>query len=295
MPFGIRGDGPWSSLRKDEPAAFVSSLTKMKARFRYPPILHAGVLPKGVARMARWMGFSPSGPGLLGSGLLGLGLLIGFSLPAPAQMPAPAAVPASTAPPSAPPVACAGDGAARRCTASAMEEFADNRGGRSELSLNAVRDATCTTLHIVFDGPIALDRPVTLTVDGAPPQRFYTPGALTDLARALDDGMLPGDAPPEFVGFLQRVSSGALADGDAGQEMLTRFAAVKESRRIGLTCGPMERLLPLLRAGHAARLEFQVASGTERKVYHWGRLDSRVVTLRVEDVLASLDRAMPGS
>ncbi|MBP2290449.1 hypothetical protein [Azospirillum rugosum] len=236
--------------------------------------------------MARWMGFP-----LLGLGLLALGLQTGLSAPALAET----AVPASTAPPSAFPVACAGDGPARRCTASAVEDFANNRGGQSELSLNAVRDGTCTTLHIVFDGPIALDRPVTLTVDGAPPQRFYTPGALSELARALDDGKLPDDAPPEFASFLQQVTSGRVKDADAGPEMLTRFAAVKEARRVGLTCGPMERLLPLLRTGHTARLEFQVANGTKQRVYHWLRLDSRVVTLRVDDLLASLDRAMPGS
>lgn len=242
--------------------------------------------------MARWLGFLSLGIGL------GLGLATGPALADEAvadKTAADRALPASTPSPSASPVTCAGDGSARRCTASAVEGFANNRGGESELSLNAVRDATCTTLHIVFDGPIAVNQPVTLTVDGAPPQRFYTPGALTDLARALDDGALPAGAPPEFAGFLAQVSSGAVKDADAGPEMLSRFAAIKETRRVGLTCGPMERLLPLLRSGHTARLEFQVEPRTVQQVYHWGRLDHRMVTLRVDDLLASLDRAMPGS
>jgi len=212
--------------------------------------------------------------------------------------------PASTEPPSAtPPVTCAGDGMGRRCTAAAIQDFANNRGGQSALSLNAVRDATCTTLHIVFDGPIDVKRPVTLSVDGAPPQQFYTPDELTELARALDDGARTitdtgadaGGTPPEFARFLTQVSTGAIKDSDAGQEMLNRFAAIKETRRVGLACGPMERLLPLIRAGHSLRLEFQVDARTATQVYHWPKLDSRVVELRLDGLLSSLDRTMPRS
>ncbi|MDQ2101883.1 hypothetical protein [Azospirillum isscasi] len=194
---------------------------------------------------------------------------------------------------------CAGEGAGQRCTVSAVQPFADNRGGLGELSISAVRDAACTTLHIVFDEPIALTRPVTLTVDGTPPQRFYTPRQLSDLAGALDEGPQPGAVPPagppEFTRFLSQVAEGAIADDDAGPEMLKRFAAVKEPRRIGLTCGPMERLLPPIRSGRPLRLEFQMEANTATQVYHWARLDRRTVEFRLDGLLEALDRAMPGS
>ena len=194
---------------------------------------------------------------------------------------------------------CAGDGAGQRCTVSTVQPFADNRGGLGELSISAVRDAACTTLHIVFDEPIALARPVTLTVEGAPPQRFYTPGQLSDLAGALDEGPQPGAVPqagpPEFTRFLTQVAEGAITDEDAGPEMLKRFAALKEPRRIGLTCGPMERLLPLIRSGRPLRLEFQMEASAETQLYHWPRLDRRTVEFRLGGLLEALDRAMPGS
>ncbi len=230
--------------------------------------------------MARWVGL--------------LLLAVGCAAPASADAPRPAAVAEAS---------CVGEGTARRCTVAAIQGFPDNRGGLSALTVNAVRDAQCTTLHIVFDRPIALDRPVLLTVEGAGTQGFYTPAELTGLARALDgdrDGDGDGDggpdrAPPEFLDFLALAATGALGEAEAGAEMIRRFAAVKEARRVGLTCGPMERLLPPIRAGRASRLEFQVESPTAARVYHWPRLDRRVVDLHLEGLLAALDRAMPGS
>ncbi|CAO3378146.1 hypothetical protein [Azospirillum argentinense] len=199
---------------------------------------------------------------------------------------------------------CAGEGTGQRCTVSAVQPFPDNRGGLGELSISAVRDAACTSLYIVFDEPIAFTRPVTLAVDGAPPQRFYTPRQLSDLAEALDANALdanaldegaPEPAPPEFTRFLAQVAAGAIADEDAGTEMLRRFAAIKEPRRIGLTCGPMERLMPLIRSDRPLRLEFQKQAGGATQVYHWPRLDRRTVELRLGGLLEALDRAMPGS
>lgn len=194
---------------------------------------------------------------------------------------------------------CAGEGAGQRCTVSAVQPFADNRGGLAELSISAVRDASCTTLHIVFDEPIAVARPVTLTVEGAPPQRFYTPGQLSYLAGRLDEGPQPGAVPeagpPEFTRFLTQVAEGAITEDNSGPEMLKRFAAIKEPRRIGLTCGPMERLLPQMRSDRPLRLEFQKEAPTATQVYHWPRLDRRVVEFRLGGLLEALDRAMPGS
>ncbi|AWJ87430.1 hypothetical protein TSH58p_29050 (plasmid) [Azospirillum sp. TSH58] len=194
---------------------------------------------------------------------------------------------------------CAGEGTGQRCTVSAVQPFADNRGGLGELSISAVRDAACTSLYIVFDEPIALARPVTLAVDGAPPQRFYTPRQLSDLADALDEGpqagAAPEAAPPEFARFLAQVAAGAITDEDAGTEMLSRFAAIKEPRRIGLTCGPMERLMPLIRSDRPLRLEFQRQANSATQVYHWPRLDRRTVEFRLGGLLEALDRAMPGS
>ncbi|KAA0684123.1 hypothetical protein [Roseomonas genomospecies 6] len=196
-------------------------------------------------------------------------------------------------------VVCSGEGAGQRCTVSAVQPFADNRGGLAELSVSAVRDASCTTLHIVFDEPIAVARPVTLTVEGMPPQRFYTPRQLSDLAGALDEGPQPGAVPeagpPEFTRFLTLVAEGAIAEDDSGPEMLKRFATIKEPRRIGLTCGPMERLLPLMRSGRPVRLEFQRQANSATQVYHWPRLDRRTVDLHLGSLLEALDRAMPGS
>ncbi|MBK3732022.1 hypothetical protein FBZ83_101315 [Azospirillum brasilense] len=206
-------------------------------------------------------------------------------------------------------VVCAGEGTGQRCTVSAVQPFADNRGGLGELSISAVRDAACTSLYILFDEPIALSRPVTLAVDGAPPQRFYTPRQLSDLANALDADALDADAldegpqtgaaaeaaPPEFARFLAQVAAGTIADEDAGTEMLRRFAAIKEPRRIGLTCGPMERLMPLVRSDRPLRLEFQKQAGGATQLYHWPRLDRRTVEFRLGGLLEALDRAMPGS
>lgn len=196
---------------------------------------------------------------------------------------------------SSPAATCAGEGAGRRCTTSMVQSFANNRGGISEVSVSIVRDAACTTLHVVFDAPIALDRPVLLGTDGTPPQHFYTPGELADLARALDGGARPASPAPEIAGFLTQVSTGAITDADAGPEMIKRFAAIKEARRIGLTCGPMERLLPLIRTGRPLRLEFQVEPRAITQVYHWPSLGTRTVDLRLDELLASLDLAMPGS
>ncbi|WP_247890120.1 hypothetical protein [Azospirillum brasilense] len=194
---------------------------------------------------------------------------------------------------------CVGEGAGRRCTVSAVQPFPDNRGGLGELSISAVRDAACTSLYIMFDEPIALARPVTLMVDGAPPQRFYTPRQLSELADALDEASQPDTAPeagpPEFTRFLSQVAEGAITDDDAGAEMLRRFAAIKEPRRIGLTCGPMERLMPLMRSDRPLRLEFQKQADSATQVYHWPRLDRRTVEFRLGDLLEALDRAMPGS
>lgn len=194
---------------------------------------------------------------------------------------------------------CAGEDAGQRCTVSVVQPFADNRGGLGELSISVVRDAACTSLHIVFDEPITPARPVMLTVDGAPPQRFYTPRQLSDLASALDDtgqpDAVPDARPPEFARFLTQVAEGVIADEDAGPEMLKRFAAIKEPRRIGLTCGPMERLLPLIRSDRPLRLEFQRQGNSTTQVYHWPRLDRRTVEFRLGGLLEALDRAMPGS
>ncbi|WP_114861039.1 hypothetical protein [Azospirillum brasilense] len=214
-----------------------------------------------------------------------------------------AAIPALAAEVSASDVVCAGEGRGQRCTVSAVQPFPDNRGGLGELSISAVRDAACTSLHIVFDEPIAPARHVTLTVDGAPPQRFYTPRQLSDLADALDADALNADAldkgpqaaPPEFTRFLAQVAAGAIADEEAGTEMLSRFAAIKEPRRIGLTCGPMERLMPLIRSDRRLRLEFQRQANGATEVYHWPRLDRRTVEFRLGGLLEALDRAMPGS
>jgi len=217
--------------------------------------------------MVRWLG------------LLGLGVLLAG--------PASAADPAWT-------VTCGGQGEARRCSAFAVQDFTNNRGGRGEVSITIVRDPTCTTLHVTFDGPIAMNRPARLLVDGAPPQAFYTADQLERLARALDDGNRPERAPPEFDHFLTQVSLGELKGAEPGDEMVSRFAALKEPRRLGLACAPTERLLPYLAAARTLTVEFSAEPRNRARVYHWVSLTDRSIAVRLDGLAAALDRIAAG-
>jgi hypothetical protein len=189
-------------------------------------------------------------------------------------------------------VTCARGEAERRCTVSSMQSFADNRGGFSQLSLSFVRDAECTTLHIQFDAPITVTAPVSLAIGDAPPQPFYTMDELTRLAEAMDWGRPLAGGPPEFKGFLAQLSEGALKSADPSREMIARFAAIKEPRRISLTCAPTERLLPLVRSGGTMRLAFQLAPRNSPRPYHWPSMTARTVDIRLDGLAEALDQAM---
>lgn len=195
---------------------------------------------------------------------------------------------------------CSGQGAERRCTVTTTRAYPNNRGGKSEVTLVIVRDATCTTLHVTFDGPIAVNRPVRLALDGGPPQHFYTADQLGQLTRALDAMSTGPDAPdvprrtertpPEFTRFLKQVSHGDLKDTTPEDEMVARFAALKEPRRIGLACAPTLRLLPRLSLARMLRLDFSAEPRNRTSVYHWTRLTDRTVELDLEGLSAALDR-----
>ncbi|HYH20521.1 MAG TPA: hypothetical protein VD995_18090 [Azospirillum sp.] len=191
-------------------------------------------------------------------------------------------------------VECTGSGPARRCSASTVQGYANNRGGRGEVVVSLVRDATCTTLHVVFDGPVDLDRPVTLAVDGAARQEFYTSADLSLLAQALDEGWTLRDAPVEFVRFLADAHGGAMAGIEPSDEMLNRFAAVKESRRAGVACAPMRRLLPAMMQGRTLRLEFSAEPRSATQVYHWPGLTRRSADIALDGLAAALEGASIG-
>ncbi|HYD65193.1 hypothetical protein [Azospirillum sp.] len=222
--------------------------------------------------MVRWWGF----PVLFG-------LLAAASL---STTPAGAAEPWS--------VECTGSGPARRCSASTVQGYANNRGGRGEVVVSLVRDAACTTLHVVFDGPVDLDRPVTLAVDGAARQAFYTSADLSLLAQALDEGWALRDAPVEFARFLADAHGGAMPGIEPADEMLNRFAAVKEQRRAGVACAPMRRLLPAMMQGRTLRLEFSAEPRSATQVYHWPGLTRRSVEVALDGLAAALEGASIG-
>lgn len=190
--------------------------------------------------------------------------------------------------------ACSGEGMARRCSVTAVQSYPNNRGGSSEVTVSAVRDATCTTLHIVFDAPIALDRPARVAIDGGEPQTFYTPAQLAMLAQALDNGAMPERTPPEFAGFLSQVSQGGMKGVEPGEEMITRFAAIKEPRRVGIACAPMQRLLPALVAGGTLHLEFHAEPRLATRVYHWPGLTRRTVDIPLDGLATALETAFAG-
>lgn len=179
----------------------------------------------------------------------------------------------------------------RRCVASTIQGFADNRGGQSAVTVTLTRDGDCSTLTVTFDRPIAIDQPVRLAAEGIAPQAFYTGTELAQLARALDDGAPLAAGPPEFTRFLEEVARGQYDDQEPAREMLNRFAAIKEPRGAILTCGPTARLLAALHSGQPVRLEFQVAPRAITRVYHWPELERRIVDLPLGALAASLDRS----
>lgn len=193
-------------------------------------------------------------------------------------------------------ILCSGAGAGRRCTATRVQSFPDNRGGERSVTVSLVRDAGCVTFGAVFDQPIDLDAPVWLVVDGGARQEFYTGAALLGLSHALDTGnRTVADGPADFSRFLAQVADGALALPDPGSELIARFAALKESRRIAVACAPMERLLPRLRTGTAVHLEFHAMPRTTAQPYHWGALTRRGVDVPLAGVVERLDHSFQGS
>ena len=185
---------------------------------------------------------------------------------------------------------CSGQGVERRCSVSAVHGYANNRGGRSDVTVTLIRDAACTTLHVAFDGPIALERPARFVLDGVPVQEFYTRAELAQLARALDSGTRPAQAPEAIDHFLTQVSHGGFPGAAPADEMTARFAALKEPRRLGLACAPTARLLPQLTAGRSLRVEFSTEPRTRTRVYHWVSLTERLVDIPLEGMITALDR-----
>lgn len=180
---------------------------------------------------------------------------------------------------------CEARGPAPACTVTARPSYADNRGGSGRVSVNLRHDSECTSLHVGFDRDIDVQRPVLLQIDDGPVYGFFTNRELSDLARAVDAGTTarPGDVAPEFAAFLNEVAAGSYGTGaGAAEELVARFAMLKESRRLGVACPSAERLLPLLRAGHVLRLSFHIRRNEPAAPYHWPAFDRREVTVSLE-------------
>ncbi|WP_029008886.1 hypothetical protein [Azospirillum halopraeferens] len=186
---------------------------------------------------------------------------------------------------------CTGDGGARRCSVGTTLTASGPRGDGA-LSLRLVSDGDCTTLHVVFDGTIAVDRPVSLAVDDDDPQHFYTGAELETLAAALDGGDAPAELPPEFRLFLARAGSGAFGAAAPADVMMDRFAAIKEPWRLGVSCGPMERLMPRIAAGRTLHLEYSATPAGTTEFYHWPALLQRRVAVDLAGAAAALDKAL---
>jgi hypothetical protein len=151
-------------------------------------------------------------------------------------------------------------------------------------------DAQCTSLHVSFDAPILVRRPVGLSIDGGPRQTFYTNRELTLLARAIDDGIEPGWGPPEFMSFYCEVAADYRDDVQAaGSELIARFAWIKEPRRIGVACSATARLLPALRAGHLLALDFHTEPRESGAAWYWPQLDARGASVPLDGLAAALD------
>ncbi len=214
------------------------------------------------------------------------------------------AAPARSAPPQAPEAAekpgpdwsavCPRKGPDGFCTITATPAYGDNRGGRERVTVSLRRDAQCTSLHVGFDRAIDLSRPVLMRVDDGPVQAFYTPKQLNDLADAVDAGQRANLGEPGFAAFLTEIAAGQVAAGEpAAAEMLARFARIKESRRLGVACEAMARLLPQLRAGSLLRLSFHVVTPSEPEPYHWPALGRREVVVPLQSLAPILDSLPP--
>jgi hypothetical protein len=192
-------------------------------------------------------------------------------------------------------VVCSAGAAPRRCTVSHVQAFADNRGGSAELTVSIVRDPDCTTVHVLFDGPVDTARPAWLAVDGGSPWEFYDVDELAELGRALDGDRQARVERPEFRHFLAAAAAtpeAATPEEEARRgaitAMIDRFAAVKEPRRLGLSCAPAARLLPLLQAGARLHVEFTVQPRNATRIYHWPQLNSRAVEVPLDGLEQAL-------
>ncbi|AWK88804.1 hypothetical protein [Azospirillum thermophilum] len=184
------------------------------------------------------------------AGLLAGGCLLAAALPLPGPALAGPAGDAA-APADEPLTYCAGAAAGRRCSASLLQPFADNRGGQDRVTLTLTRGGTCDALHIAFDQTIMLDQPVWVAA-GGPRLEFAAAG---------------------------RARPGGPA------------VAVKEPRQAALGCAATARLVQAARSGLPVRLGFQVAPRGITTVYHWPGLAQREVALPLDRLADALDRA----
>lgn len=188
---------------------------------------------------------------------------------------------------------CDGADGNRYCLVSHDARYPNHRGGHDQVRITVRRDPSCDSLHILFEHDIALDRPVSLTIDGGPKIHFYTSRELTRLARDVDHGIAPAWGPPEFQAFYRQIETGAIPADQAATELVARFAHVKEPRRIGVACAAATKLMARLRAARHLVLEFFAEAPGPAQVYHWWRLDARAVTVPLSGLNGALDRLAP--
>ncbi|WP_119680048.1 hypothetical protein [Indioceanicola profundi] len=187
------------------------------------------------------------------------------------------------------------DNGARFCTVTARASVLDNRGIRRPADVILHVDGRCTSLHA--DLPTELDegRPAWLQVDDGTAQPFYRPAELRHLADALDARKPPQrSVAPELAGFWREVQTGAMGGADAATtELISRFARLKEGRKLGIGCETTARLLPALLAGRELRLGYHAASRGPAEPYHWALRDRREVLVRLGDLRPALDSLPP--
>jgi hypothetical protein len=184
---------------------------------------------------------------------------------------------------------CDGETGGRQCLTTLRATYPNNRGGRNEVAVTLRRTASCSTLHVAFDAPIAIDRPAWISIDAGERHPFYTETELARFARAVDARQEPAWAPEEFRRFFAEVRDGRVAS--AGTELVARFARVKDGRRLGLACSATQRLMPELARGSVLTVEFQLESKGGMEPYHWPRMATRRVSVPLEGMLHALDSA----
>ncbi|WP_207481079.1 hypothetical protein [Arenibaculum pallidiluteum] len=183
------------------------------------------------------------------------------------------------------------DGGDRQCHLTLRQRYDAAIGKDGEVAVTLRRSRSCVTLHVAFDAPVAAERPAWIAIDDGARLPFYTEAELTRLARAVDADQEPAWGPDEFRGFYAEVKQGRVTS--AGNELVARFARVKDSHGLGLACAATARLMPDLARGRVLTIEFTPGGKGETEPYHWPRMATRRVSVPLEGMTLTLDSTAP--